>query len=126
MRRSTLESMEKTPTKTPAGGRESKLSGGKAGSMLPYETFGKKVGEPGGSGRSNGGARAGLEQYARHGSGSLSGLRIYMSSNVSAIANAENKISVMTWKPSAVASEQHKTYNSDWLSREKWVLSYPS
>jgi len=94
--------------------------------MSPYETFGKKVGEPGGSGRSNGGARAGLEQYARHGSGSLSGLRIYMSSNVSAIAKAENKIRVMTWEWSAVATKQNKTCNSDWLGREKWVLGYPS
>ena len=29
-----------------------------------------------GAGRSNGGARDGIEQYARHGRGSLSGLRM--------------------------------------------------
>lgn len=48
-------------------------------------------------GLSNGGAREGMEQYARHGSGLLSGLRMWMRSNVIEIEKIENKRSVKTY-----------------------------
>lgn len=75
--RSKAESIENTPTNNPAGGNESKLTGGNGGSIMPvvagtgYADKDEDVSKSGGVDEGGG-----TEQYARHGRGSLSGLRI--------------------------------------------------
>jgi hypothetical protein len=73
MRRSEDESIEKTPTKTPTGGNASKLVGGKGGIGGADSTV--EMLRNVGWALSGGGSvdASGIVQYARHGSGSLSG-----------------------------------------------------
>lgn len=78
-----------------------------------------------GAGLSNGGASDGIEQYARQGRGSLSGLRRYMRSNVREIAKIENRTSVRTYsRPLSLVclmrDSQLITHNSDRLTRKEW------
>lgn len=93
--RSTPLSMLKTPTKTPAGDRVSKLSGGNdCGAKVP---FGGETGKESYGPRNDGGGsveKFGIVQYPRHGNGCLSGLQRYMMRWVRDIANAVNKSKV--------------------------------
>jgi hypothetical protein len=96
---SKAESTEKTPTKTPAGGKESKLGGGKGSSGVSVvEPIGLLAPEP--EVKNSGGVDGGgTEQYARHGKGSLSGLRIYISRRVRNTAKTERRRSVKSYNP---------------------------
>jgi hypothetical protein len=82
MRRSEDESIEKTPTKTPAGGNSSKLVGGKGGIEGAVSTVEilRNVGWALGGGGSV--DASGIVQYARHGRGSLSGFNKWINKKV--------------------------------------------
>ena len=97
MRRSKAESTEKTPTKTPAGGNASKSGGGngEGGDAVVNRREAKDNVDIKESGGADG---EGAEQYARHGKGSLSGLRIYISRRVRKTAKTERRRSVRTYE----------------------------
>ena len=94
--RSNAESTEKTPTNTPAGGNESKFGGGKGGNGPPdVNRIGLLLAELDDD-NSGGVDGEGREQYARHGRGSLSGLRTYISRRVRKTVKTERRRSVST------------------------------
>jgi hypothetical protein len=119
MRRSKAESTEKTLTKTPAGGNVSKSGGGNGASGDVWANL-KAEGESRVSGGADG---EGAEQYARHGKGSLSGLRTYISKSVKKTAKTERRRSVRTWdgsqEYSLLGEREKKTDDGDGLPWEK-------
>jgi hypothetical protein len=87
--------MEKTPTNTPAGGKVSRSVGGNGGNVVP------EVSGIGGDiidddCKLGGDDDAGTAQYARHGKGALSGLRIWIKRSVRDTAKTESNNSVKT------------------------------
>ena len=72
IRRSNSESTENTPTKRPAGDNVSRFAGGKGEDDCPED---RSTGEYEGNTSYEAG-NDGMAQYALHGNGSLSGLRI--------------------------------------------------
>ena len=101
--RSIAESMENTPSRTPAGGKSSRYVGGNGGgSNDDIEDMSVGVRELNGyAGESedalaNGGEvdMDGIEQYTRQGNGSLSGLRMWIKSSVSRMAKIVSRKSV--------------------------------
>jgi hypothetical protein len=73
IRRSNSESTENTPTKTPTGDNVSRFVGGKGGDDFAEDWSAKESDE--GDALCEAG-NDGMAQYALHGKGSLSGLRI--------------------------------------------------
>ena len=73
IRRSNSESTENTPTKRPAGDSVSRFAGGKGEDVCPEDVSTEEYDDGNASYEAG---NDGMAQYALHGNGSLSGLRI--------------------------------------------------
>ena len=107
--RSNAESIENTPMRTPAGGKESRLLGGKGVNEGPDDIAERSGAEVAGAWREGGAVDVdGAAQYARHGKGSLSGLRMCIRRRVIDTAKSARRRSVRSYESGHVLALQRK------------------